>query len=85
MPMPMNDDHGDQFPGAVPAPVSTAGRRTEADQRLVRMNAAYTEKVNAAVQAGREGLAYELAEHTYVDEVSGLPSGRCTSTRTPVA
>jgi hypothetical protein len=40
------------------------------DDRLVRMSAAYTEKINAAVQAGRENLAYELAEHTFPEEMS---------------
>jgi hypothetical protein len=69
----MNDDHGDQFPGAVPASaVPAAARPTGADDRLVRMSAAYTEKVNAAVQAGRENLAYELAERTFAEEMSGV-------------
>jgi hypothetical protein len=86
----MNDDQGDQFPGAVPATtVSAAARPTGADDRLVRMSAAYTEKVNAAVQAGRESLAYELAERTFAEElgaeaVTGLapvrrPAGRRTA------
>jgi hypothetical protein len=71
----MNDDHGDQFPGAVPAStVPAAARPTGADDRLVRMSAAYTAKVNAAVQADREGLAYELAEHTFAEEMSGFES-----------
>jgi hypothetical protein len=59
--------------------------------RLVRISAAYTEKVNAAVQAGRESLAYELAEQTFAEEVSGadpteraavrLTAGRRTAPR----
>ena len=71
----MNDDHGDQFAGAVPASVSSTGRQAGADDRLVRMRAAYTEKVNAAVQADREGLAYELAERTFLEEISGSAAG----------
>jgi hypothetical protein len=67
----MNDDSGDQFPGAVPATTPATGRPTGADDRLVRMNAAYVQKVNAAVQADRENLAYELAEHTFPEEMSG--------------
>ncbi len=68
----MNDDHGDQFPGAVPATtVPTAARPTGADDRLIRMSAAYSEKINAAVQADRMDLAQELAERTFVEEVSG--------------
>lgn len=77
--MSINDDHGDQFPEAVPAAVPTsvpaAGRRTGADDRLVRMSAAYTEKVNAAVQAGRENLAHELAEQTFAEELAGSDTG----------
>ena len=49
-------------------------------------DAAYTEKVNAALQAGREGLAYELAEQTFVEEVSGAdPADRpdAANRRTP--
>jgi hypothetical protein len=71
----MNDDHGDQFPGAVPTQaVPTTARPAGADERLVRMSAAYTEKVNAAVQADREGLAYELAEQTFPAELAGPQS-----------
>src|SRR6476646_2949119 len=57
----LNDDHGDQFPGALPASSAPAG----ADEQFVRMHAAYVQKVNAAVQADREGLAHELAERTF--------------------
>lgn len=91
-PTPLNDDHGDQFPGALPAtPATTAARPAGADERLVRMSAAYTEKVNAAVQADRENLAYELAERTFAEEVSGgevagadvPPARRPVGRRTP--
>jgi len=72
----MTDDHGDQFPGAVPArAIVTSGRPAGADQRLVRMSAAYTAKVNAAVQADREGLAYELAEQTFAEELGATETG----------
>jgi hypothetical protein len=69
-PTPMHDDHGDQFPGAVP-PRTPSAVRPGAEQRLVRMRAAYVEKVNAAIEADREGLAYELAERTFIEEVAG--------------
>lgn len=80
----MNDDHGDQFPGALPTTMPPAGRPAGADDRLVRMNAAYTEKINAAVQAGRENLAYELAERTFAEELAGSDTGvvRSPATRT---
>lgn len=87
----MTDDHGDQFPGAVPAKTEPAARPVGADERLVRMSAAYTEKVNAAVQADREHLAYELAEQTFAEELSGIeaagthhtPERRPAGRRTP--
>jgi hypothetical protein len=91
-PIPMTDDHGDQFPGAVPASaVDTASRPDGADERLVRMSAAYTEKINAAVQADREGLAYELAEQTFPEELAGsetegahlVPERHTAGRRTP--
>ena len=66
MTTPMNDDYGDRFPEAISAP-RTAGHTT-ADERIVRMHAAYVQKVNAAVQADREGLAHELAERTFAEE-----------------
>ena len=56
----MNDDHGDRFPGALPA-ADRAARRHGTDQRIVRMHAAYVRKANSAVEAGRDGLADELA------------------------
>jgi hypothetical protein len=82
----MNDDHGDQFPGAVApaAPSSSSAQRADGtQQRLVRMRAAYTEKINSAVQADRMDLAQELAERTFVDELAGHPAGRRPVTRTP--
>lgn len=63
----MNDDHGDQFPGALPAPATTPSR---GGARHVRMRAAYVHKVTAAVQADRDGLAHELAERTFVEETA---------------
>jgi hypothetical protein len=64
----MNDDHGDQFPGAVPrtTPTHTSGT----DRRVVRMHAAYVQKVNAAVEAGRDDLAEELATTTFADDAA---------------
>ena len=64
----MNDDHGDQFPGALPA--RPAAAPSPAGERHVRMRAAYVHKVNSAVQAGRDGLAHELAERTFAEETS---------------
>ena len=40
-PTPINDDHGDQFPGALPAP-APAAPTPGAEERLVRMPAAST-------------------------------------------
>ncbi len=59
-PTPINDDHGDQFPGALPARTTSAPR--PADERLTRMHAAYVQKANALVQAGRDSLTGELAD-----------------------
>jgi hypothetical protein len=83
-PTQINDDHGDQFPGSLPAPNPSTGPRGEGtEQRIVRMRAAYTGKINSAVQAGREELAHELAERTFAEELSALHAGRRTSVRTP--
>ena len=87
----MTEDHGDQFPDAVPAKTRPSARPAGAEERLVRMSAAYTEKVNAAVQADRENLAYELAEQTFAEEMSGIeaagthvaPDRRPSGRRTP--
>lgn len=83
-PTPVNDDHGDQFPGAVPAPTASepTGRY---DERIVRMHAAYAQKANSLVQAGREDLAHELSD-VFVEESAGTQhtrrdAGRRTPTR----
>jgi hypothetical protein len=84
----MNDDHGDQFPGAVPPHGSaTARRSTAADERMVRMHAAYVQKANSLVEAGRDTLARELAD-TFAQDASGArsePVGnrRAAGRRTP--
>jgi hypothetical protein len=75
---PMTDDHGDQFAGAVPAP--TPARRPASD--VVRMQAEYLYKANSLVEAGRDDLAYELAESFALE--SGNPrraAGRRSPTR----
>jgi hypothetical protein len=59
-PMPLTDDHGDQFPGAVPAPAPSPAQNSS--DRLVRMHAAYVHKVNAVVASGNDDLAHELAD-----------------------
>ena len=69
----MNDDHGDQFPGALP-PAAT--RRPDADMRLVRMHAAYVAKVNAVVGADQEDLAHELAEDYAAEATTARPAAR---------
>ena len=76
----MTDDHGDQFPGALPAPAAT--RRTASDERIVRMHAEYLHKANSLIQAGRDDLAHELAE-TFAQESGSArrPAGRRTPTR----
>src|SRR4051812_35578365 len=83
---PMNDDHGDQFPGAVPAPGATP--RAGTDERVVRMHAAYVQKANSLVQADREDLAQELSEafaEESTDGPSPEPAGarRAAGRRTP--
>jgi hypothetical protein len=76
----MTDDHGDQFPGAVPAPVET--HRAASDERIVRMHAEYLHKTNAAVEAGRDDLAHELADSFAEESGSARRSaGRRTPTR----
>jgi len=66
---PLTDDHGDQFPGALPVPETA--RTAESDERFVRMQA---DPVRAA--------AHEPAE-SYADEDAGArrPAGRRTPTR----
>jgi hypothetical protein len=89
-PTPMNDDHGDQFPGAVPAhDVALAPRSASADERIVRMHAAYVQKANSLVEAGRESLAHELANAFALESTGAQPepsstrrtAGRRTPTR----
>ena len=74
----MTDDHGDQFPGAVPAPTPT--RRPASD--VVRMHTEYLRKANSLVEAGRDDLAQELAE-SFAQESGNArrPAGRRTPTR----
>jgi hypothetical protein len=71
-PTPLNDDHGDQFPGAVPAPA--AAPATGPSDRLVRMHAAYVHKVNAVVASGDDDLAHELAQSFDEESASGHPA-----------
>jgi len=85
-PTSINDDHGDQFPGAL---LRATGRpaRDGADARLVRMHAAYAHKVNSLVEAGRDDLAHDLAE-AFAEESSATPAGgspdrRAAGRRTP--
>jgi hypothetical protein len=81
----MTDDHGDQFPGALPASgVPTTAHRAAADDRIVRMHADYLQKANSLVQAGRDQLAQELAE-SFAEESAGAstPARRTPGRRTP--
>ena len=45
------------------------------------MRAAYVHKVNSAVQAGRDGLAHELAERTFAEEIAEGDAIRRTPAR----
>lgn len=83
----MNDDYGDRFPEAISAP--RTARSTTADERIVRMHAAYVQKANSLVEAGQEELVHELSE-TFEAESSAAhrdstggrrPAGRRTPTR----
>ena len=77
----MTDDHGDQFPGALPAPgVPSTAHRAAADERLVRMHADYLQKANSLVEAGRDDLARELAA-SFAEESSG--ARRAAGRRSP--
>jgi hypothetical protein len=79
----MTDDHGDQFPGAVPTPaVPDSAHRAAAQERIVRMHADYLHKTNAAVEAGRDDLVHELAD-SFAEESGSArrPAGRRTPTR----
>ena len=73
------DDHGDQFPGAVPPAGNTAQRPGSGDQ-FARMHAAYVHKVNSVVETGRHGLAHELAE-AFAAEFSGTAAAQRDRTR----
>lgn len=81
----INEDFGDQFPGALPVP-DPSPAATAADERIVRMHAAYAQKANSLVEADRDDLANELSD-TFVEETSGAQPqarrdvGRRTPTR----
>lgn len=79
-PTTISDDHGDQFPGALPAPAPATG----SSERLVRMHAAYVHKVNAVVGSGNDDLAHELAQ-SFDEESAKHPTGdrRSAGRRTP--
>ena len=85
MTTPMNDDYGDQFPEAITAP--RTARHTTADERIVRMHAAYAQKANSLVQAGQEDLVHELAETFEAESAASRrePTGarRAAGRRTP--
>ena len=55
------DDHGDQFPGAVP-PAGATAPRPGAGDALPQMHAASVHEINDVVGTGRDDLALELAE-----------------------
>jgi hypothetical protein len=73
------DDHGDQFPGAVPLAAPTAPR-PGAGHVLPRMHAEYVRKVNSVVAADREDLAVELAEEFDAESAGGGPPERVRRT-----
>ena len=83
----MNDDYGDRFPEALGAPRTP--RHTTADERIVRMHAAYVRKANSLVEAGREGSCptrretFEAESASASREVAGgrRAAGRRTPTR----
>ncbi|RBY94896.1 hypothetical protein DQ244_06515 [Blastococcus sp. TBT05-19] len=78
--LPLNDDHGDRFPGALPAPATAHPRHEAADDRLVRMRAAYLHKINSAVEADREDLADELAT-SFAHEAAALQTPQSRTRR----
>ena len=81
----MTDDHGDRFPGAVPAPAAPdTAHRAAAEDRIVRMHADYLHKANSLVEAGRDDLAHELAE-SFAQESAAASTGtrRAAGRRTP--
>jgi hypothetical protein len=71
-------DHGDQFPGALPAPASAPA--SGPSDRLVRMHAAYVHKVNAVVGSGNDDLARELAD-SFDEESAGQHAVRAHADR----
>ena len=74
------DDHGDQFPGALPPTPTTTPRPGAADQ-FTQMHSAYVYKVNALVSADRHDLARELAE-AFPTEPSAVGARPDRTTRT---
>ena len=70
-PTPINDDHGDQFPGAVPAR-TTSDPAPGANKRLVRMPTAYPRTADLVVATDRKDPAAEPA-HSSAEESSGTP------------
>lgn len=76
---PTFDDHGDRFPGAIPVP-APAAHISEVEDRLVRMQTAYLNKVNSVMEAGRENLAIELAQ-TFAEETAAVRTGTATRHR----
>jgi hypothetical protein len=81
----MTDDHGDQFPGALPAAgLPDTAHHAAADERVVRMRADYLQKANSLVQAGRDDLAHELAS-SFEEESAGASTAvrRSPGRRTP--
>jgi hypothetical protein len=68
----MNDDFGDQFPGAVPSPATIV----RAQERVVRMQSAYAQKVDSLVQADREDLALELSDVFVEESQAAQPNAR---------
>ena len=76
----MTDDHGDQFPGALPSVART--HRPASDERIVRMHAEYLHEAASLVEAGRDDRAHEVAE-PFAQESGGArrSAGQGTPTR----
>lgn len=73
-PIPI-DDHGDQFPGAVP-PARPSAPRPGAGDTFPLMYAEYVRKVNSVVAADRDDLALELAAQFAAESVAAGQTGR---------